>query len=185
MFPRRFIGMAIGALLLFGLLFVVAPNMQRDAWMQGYLMGQLAGGKDAGAAALLAPYMMHSGGPGFGGGFGFLLLIPLGFLFFVGVGKFMRYRAWQHGYGHGGPGGWHRHGPPPWAQGQGAPQGQAQPQTPDQPQGPPEGGQPQTPPWGQGGPPWAQWQQPPWGQWQQPPQTPPPPSSGSSDRPTE
>ncbi len=190
MFPRRFLGIAIGVLLLFGLLFVVGPSMQRDAWMQGYLVGQMASGKDAGSAALLAPYMMHQGGPGFGG-FGFFLLIPLAVLFFIGMGKFMRHRAWQHGYGggaqgwQGGPGGWHRHGPP-WAQ------GQPQPQNPDQPQGqPPEQGQTGTPPWGQGTPPWAAWQQPPWGQpsgappsnpWQGPPQSPPQPSApGGSD----
>ncbi|MFN8475823.1 MAG: hypothetical protein U0822_26825 [Anaerolineae bacterium] len=200
MVPRRFIGLAIGLLLVFGLLFVV-PSMQQNAWMQGYLMGQLAGGKDASSAALL-PYMMHGGGPGFGG-FAFLLLIPLGILFFVGVGKFMRYRAWQQGYGpggpqgwHGGPGGWHRYGPPPWAQGQGAPQGQEQPQNPDQPQGQPgDQGQQGTPPWGQGTPPWAAWQQspwgqqqgtPPWAQWQTPPQAPPAqPNPGAGDHPTE
>ncbi|MFN8499029.1 MAG: hypothetical protein U0641_14360 [Anaerolineae bacterium] len=195
MFPRRFIGIAIGLLLLFGLLFVVGPSMQHDAWMQGYLMGQLASGKDAGSAALLAPYMMQHGGPGFGG-FGFFLLIPLGILFFVGIGKFMRYRAWQHGYGPGvpgGPGGWHRHGPPPWAQGQPPQPGQGQPQHPDQPQGQPEQGQPGTPPWGQGTPPWGAWQQSPWGQqpgapwgqWPTPPQTPPDqPAPGAGDRPT-
>ena len=177
MFPRRFLAIAIGLLLIFGLLFVV-PSMQRDAWMQGYLMGQMASGKDAGSAALLAPYMMR-GGPGFGG-FGFFLLIPLGILFFVGLGKFMRFRAWQHGYG---PGGWHHHGPPPWAQGQ-PPQGPAQPQTPDQPQGPPpESGQPGGPPWGQGTPPWAAWQQPPWGATPTPP-PPQQPNPGASDRPT-
>ena len=182
MFPRRFLGIAIGLLLIVGLLFVV-PSMQRDAWMQGYLMGQLASGKDAGSTALLAPNMMHGYGPGFGGP-GFFLLIPLGILFFIGLGKFMRHRAWQHGYGQGGPGGWHHHGPPPWAQGQ-PQQGQAQPQTPDQPQGPrPEQGQPSTPPWGPGTPPWAAWQQPPWGQWQTPPQPSQPPTAGSGDRPT-
>lgn len=115
----RFLSFALVALLVIGLLVFGGSAMQRNAWTQGYLMGQAAANGDGNAAAALAPYMAR---PGFGGpGLGLLAcLLPLGFLAFLVfvVGGFFRHKAWQ---GAGGPPDhWRRqwkHGAGSWCQG--------------------------------------------------------------------
>lgn len=112
----RFLSFAFIALLVICLLALGGSAMQRNAWTQGYLMGQAAASGDGAASAALAPYMAY--GHGFGGftgpGFGFLAcLFPLGFLAFLAFafGGFFRHKAW-HGAG-GPPEHWH-HGAGPW-----------------------------------------------------------------------
>lgn len=125
MYPRRFPMFIITALIVIGLLMLGGSMIQRSAWTQGYMMGQLAA---KGADGAIAPYMAY--GPGFGGGpfaSGLGCLIPLGLLAlaFFAVGGFFRHRAWHGAEGHqGGPTeswNWHWHerhqGPPPWQQG--------------------------------------------------------------------
>jgi hypothetical protein len=97
MFPKRFLIIGAVALLILGLF--VLPSVQRDAWMQGYLAGQLAS-QDGGKAAPIAPYLYPGyGGMGYGphfGGFGALL----GFLFLLflifGLGRFFMHWAWRN-----------------------------------------------------------------------------------------
>lgn len=137
MYPRRFPMLLITALIVIGLLMLGGSMIQRSAWTQGYMMGQMAA---KGADGAIAPYLAY--GPGFGGGpwlGGFGCLLPLGLLalaFFV-VGGFFRHRAW---HGAGGPQGgppeawnwrWQHHhqGPPPWQQGPTDP-GEPKPETP-------------------------------------------------------
>jgi hypothetical protein len=78
---RRWIGLALVALLVIVIISTVGGSAQQNAWMQGYMAGRLSAGGDSGAA--LAPYVMP-GSPfmprygGFGHSFG--LFIGLGFL---------------------------------------------------------------------------------------------------------
>lgn len=81
MFTKRWIGFAFAILLVILVVSAIGGAGQRDAWMQGYMVGRLSTGADGGAA--IAPYMMYGGnfGPhfGFGGtgvfwGIGLLLL---------------------------------------------------------------------------------------------------------------
>ncbi len=80
MFGRRWIGLAVAALLVIVVISAANGSAQQNAWMQGYMAGRLSAGSDGGAAAL-APYMMPGGafGPHFGGAAPGLLL-GLGFL---------------------------------------------------------------------------------------------------------
>ena len=83
MFSKRWIGLALVALLLIGVISAVSGAGQRDAWMQGYLAGRLSTGEDDGSA--LTPYLMARGefGSHYGGfGAGLNCLIGLGFLLF-------------------------------------------------------------------------------------------------------
>lgn len=115
----RFLSFALVALLVIGLLVFGVSTMQRNAWTQGYLMGQAAAGGDGTAGFALAPAMAY--GHGFGApGFGLLAcLLPLGLLAFLvfAVGGFFRHKAW-HGAG-GPPDHWRQHwshGAGPWRQ---------------------------------------------------------------------
>ncbi len=115
MFPRRLvIGVVVGLLVL-GLLMTGISSMQRDAWMQGYLLGRLSTGSDGGTTGQLLPYLYPGyGGPHFGG-FGFIFFLGLLFLLFVGLRHFFRYQAWhQQGGPEGGPWGRRGHRPPWW-----------------------------------------------------------------------
>ncbi len=157
MFPRRFVGVIVAGLIALGVFMMVNANAQRDAWMQGYLLGRVSGGGSDAAASTLLPlvyggYLGH-GGPG---GFAPFLFIGLAALAFFGVTRAMRAAAWRH---HGG--GWGQPGQlPPWW---------------NQEQAPPPGDAPhaQTPPWSH---------RPPW--WGEPtPSTPAPEASESGPKP--
>jgi hypothetical protein len=121
----RFLVVALGVLLVIGLLIAGGSAIRRSAWSQGYMMGRLAAGGDDGEVVPYAPY----GYPGshlrpslFLCGVGPLFAVGLLFLLLVGAGKFFRFRAWREA---GGPQdeGWARHwhpphGPmPPWCWG--------------------------------------------------------------------
>lgn len=99
----RFLSFAVIALLLIGLLALGGSAMQRNAWTQGYLMGQAAASGDGSASAALAPYMAYGHGLGgglAGPGFGLLAcLFPLGLLAFLAFafGGFFRHKAWRGG----------------------------------------------------------------------------------------
>ncbi len=129
MTPRRFPMLIVTALIVVGLLMLGGSMIQRSAWTQGYMMGQMAakGGDNA-----LVPYMAY--GPGFGGApwlGGLACLFTLGLLALAAMafGAFFRHRAW-HGAGGpqagpqvgpqaGPPDVWrwrHPHAAPPWAQ---------------------------------------------------------------------
>ena len=91
MFGRRWIGLAVAALLIVVVFSAAGASAQRNAWTQGYMAGRLSAGTDG--AAALAPYMMMPGSPlspgygGFGGGSGGLViglgLLALGFLIVI------------------------------------------------------------------------------------------------------
>ena len=82
-------------LLVIALLIGGASSLQRNAWMQGYMMGQLGAGADGGAAV---PYMAYglqgSGGPGLGGGLAILLGLGLLALLFMGFSRVFLGRPW-------------------------------------------------------------------------------------------
>ena len=67
MYGKRFLMKALVGLLVIALLIGGASSLQRNAWMQGYMMGQLGAGGDGKA---VIPYMAYGlqgyGGPGFG-----------------------------------------------------------------------------------------------------------------------
>jgi hypothetical protein len=120
MFPRRFLIAGVVALVILGLIVSgITASVQRNAWMQGYLMGRLESGSTSGGsnAAPLAPYLYGYRAPyGGGGGFGWLGVILVVFLLFAGL----RVLRCAVGYAGGGPGG-RRYGPgqrhghrPPW-----------------------------------------------------------------------
>ncbi|HYN88557.1 MAG TPA: hypothetical protein VER55_08495 [Ardenticatenaceae bacterium] len=116
MFPRRLVVGALALLLLFGLLIGASGAAQRDAWMQGYMVGRLSAGGEGDAAAPLAPYFYGGGyrGPHFGG-LGLIFVLGLLFFLFGAVGKFFRCWGWRHSGGPGGgPWGRHGYGPPGW-----------------------------------------------------------------------
>ena len=78
---KRWIMVLLALLLVFGGIAAISGAAQRDAWMQGYMVGRMSA--DGDGASALAPYLLQSGGlmpraGGFGAGFG--LLIALGFL---------------------------------------------------------------------------------------------------------
>ena len=89
MYGRRFVWIAVAALLVFGLIFAFGMDSARQqAWMQGYMMGQMAaGGGGAQSVTPLLPYMaLQSGRMGGGGGsplllFGGILLVIFGLRF--------------------------------------------------------------------------------------------------------
>ena len=107
MVGKRFLMKALVGLLVIALLIGGASSLQRNAWMQGYMMGQLGAGGDGGAAL---PYMAYGlqgyGGPGLGGGLAILLGIGLLALLFMGFSRVFLGRPWAM---QGGPqGGAHR-----------------------------------------------------------------------------
>lgn len=158
MFPRRFMGIVIAGLIALGVFMSVSANAQRDAWMQGYLLGRVSGGGSDAAASTLLPliYGGHLGGSPFGG-FGPFLFIGLAALAVFGVSRAMRAAAWRH---HGGAWGQPGQLPPWWSQEQQTPPSDDAPRT-------------QTPPWGH---------RPPW--WSEPtPPTPAPETSESGPKP--
>jgi hypothetical protein len=85
MYGKRFLMKALVGLLVIALLIGGASSLQRNAWMQGYMMGQLSGGGDGKA---VIPYMAYGlqgyGGPGLGGGLAILLGVGLLALFVHG-----------------------------------------------------------------------------------------------------
>lgn len=124
MFPRRFVVVAAIALLILGLIMAGgAAAAQRQAWMQGYMLGRMSTGTDgANSLAPVLPYMV----PGYGGyagphfgGFGLLLGIGALFLLF-GFLRFVGCMAWRHGGPWGRRGMWG--GYPPDQPGQPGPQ---------------------------------------------------------------
>ena len=55
MFPRRFLVVALVALLALGLFTAINSTLQRDAWLQGYTLGRLSAGTQGGNVAPLPP----------------------------------------------------------------------------------------------------------------------------------
>ncbi len=157
MFPRRFMGVVVAGFIALGVFMMVNANAQRDAWMQGYLLGRVSGGGSDAAASTLLPLVyggyLGQGGPG---GFAPFLFIGLAALAIFGVSRAMRAQAWRH---HGGA--WGQPGQlPPWAK-------------PEQTPGSEDASRAQTPPWGHR-PPW-------WGD--APPSTPVPQTETSESGP--
>ena len=95
MYGKRFLMKALVGLLVIALLVGGASSLQRSAWMQGYMMGQLGAGGDGDAAI---PYMAYGlqgyGGPHLGGGLVILLGIGLLALLFMGFGRVFLGRPW-------------------------------------------------------------------------------------------
>ena len=95
MVGKHFLMKALGGLLVIALLIGGASSLQRNAWMQGYMMGQL-GASGGGSAAI--PYMAYGlqgyGGPHLGGGLAILLGIGLLALLFMGFGRVFHGRPW-------------------------------------------------------------------------------------------
>jgi hypothetical protein len=95
MVGKRFLMKALVGLLVIALLIGGASSLQRNAWMQGYMLGQLGAGSDGGAAI---PYMAYGlqgyGGPGLGGGLAILLGVGLLALLFMGFGRVFLGRPW-------------------------------------------------------------------------------------------
>ena len=106
MVGKRFLMKALAGLLVIALLMGGASSLQRNAWMQGYMIGQL-GANGGGSAAI--PYMAYGlqgyGGPHLGGGLAILLGIGLLALLFMGFGRVFLGRPWamQGGPQGGGP----------------------------------------------------------------------------------
>ena len=105
MYGKRFLMKALVGLLVIALLIGGVSSLQRNAWMQGYIMGQLSAG-GTGSAAL--PYMAYglqgNGGPGLGGGLAILFGIGLLALLFMGFGRMFLGRPWaMHDGPQGGP----------------------------------------------------------------------------------
>jgi hypothetical protein len=100
MHGKRFLVPALAGLLVIVLLFSGVSAMQRNAWSQGYMLGRLSTGADAGAVAPLMPYG-YSSGHSFGGGFGLVIGIGL-LLLLLGAGRAFHGRPWaMHGGPHG------------------------------------------------------------------------------------
>ena len=95
MYGKHYLMKALMGLLVIALLIGGASSLQRNAWMQGYMMGQLGAGADGGAAI---PYMAYGlqgyGGPGLGGGPAILIGIGLLALLFVGFSRVFLGRPW-------------------------------------------------------------------------------------------
>ena len=110
MYGKRFLMKALVGLLVIALLIGGASSLQRNAWMQGYMMGQLGAGADGGAAI---PYMAYGlqgyGGPGLGGGLAILLGLGLLALLFMGFSRVFLGRPWAM---QGGPQGGGQQGGP-------------------------------------------------------------------------
>ena len=104
MIYKRWIVVALAALLVIGVVSAVSGAGQREAWMQGYMAGRLSTGTDGTAA--LAPYMMPGGplGPHYGG-FGGGLFIGLGLL---ALGFFLVSRRLHGGRWNAGADEWHQ-----------------------------------------------------------------------------
>ena len=110
MHGKRFLMKALVGLLVIALLMGGASSLQRNAWMQGYMMGQLGAGADGGAAI---PYMAYGlqgyGGPHLGGGLAILLGLGLLAFLFMGFSRVFLGRPWamqgspQGGGQQGGP----------------------------------------------------------------------------------
>jgi hypothetical protein len=105
MFHKRWIVIAVAALIVFGIFSAVSGAGQREAWMEGYMAGRLSAGSDGSAA--LTPYLMpgspfgpHYGGSGPGLFFG---LAFLAFGLFL-VGRRLSGARWNEQ-----PGDWHQH----------------------------------------------------------------------------
>ena len=95
MVGKRFLMKALVGLLVIALLIGGASSLQRNAWMQGYMMGQLGAGTDGGAAIPYMAYGLQSyGGPGLGGGLAILLGFGLLALLFIGFGRVFLGRPW-------------------------------------------------------------------------------------------
>jgi hypothetical protein len=95
MYGKRFLMKALVGLLVIALLIGGASSLQRNAWTQGYMMGQLGAGSDGGAAL---PYMAYGlqgyGGSGLGGGLAILLGLGLLALLFVSLSRVFLGRPW-------------------------------------------------------------------------------------------
>jgi hypothetical protein len=95
MYGTRFLMKALVGLLVIALLIGGASSLQHNAWMQGYMMGQLGAGSGGGAAL---PYMAYGlqgyGGPGLGGGLTILLGVGLLALLFMGFRRVFHGQPW-------------------------------------------------------------------------------------------
>jgi hypothetical protein len=105
MHGKRFLMKVLVGLFVIALLIGGASSLQRNAWMQGYMVGQLGAGADGGAAM---PYMAYGlqgyGGPHLGGGLTILLGFGLLALLFMGFGRIFLGRSWaMQGGPEGGP----------------------------------------------------------------------------------
>lgn len=131
MFRGRFLGFLFVMLLAVGLLGLAGSSIYRAGWTDGYFVGKVADGAEAGEAAVVspAPAPQHYGrgfspaGSFFGTVVKCLLLLFLFGMFFKFIG-FVMWRTGGHGrwHKHGGPGRWHHKGhwgrphdgSPPW-----------------------------------------------------------------------
>jgi len=129
---RRYGLAAVVALLLLGLIFAFgADSARQQAWMQGYMMGQMAADGGSQNLAPVMPYLAYGGGR-MGGGFGSpLLLIGGGLMVLLGLKLIFGGPGHRHGWPKPGettepsgvPHGWH-HCPPWWGQQPQAPSGE-------------------------------------------------------------
>lgn len=115
MIDRRIIGLALAALLIFGLLTSLGFGAYRIGWSQGYLSGNIVAGSDNSESSPQPPQPIY--GYGYGHRLGhnpFFLAIGLFFkcglflLLFLMTAKFLRFGLWRMA---GGPGGksWAKH----------------------------------------------------------------------------
>jgi hypothetical protein len=105
MVGKRFLMKALVGLLVIAHLIGGASSLQRNAWMQGYMMGQLGASGDGKA---VIPYMAYGlqgyGGPGLGGGLAIFLGVGVLALLFIGFSRVFHGRPWATpGSPQGGP----------------------------------------------------------------------------------
>jgi hypothetical protein len=88
MSKTRFLLVPLTFLIIIGLLTVGGWATHRIGWSEGYRMGQLVAGGEAGAIAPYAPYGLSY--------FGLFLTVGLAFLLVLGlIGKLFRFWAWK------------------------------------------------------------------------------------------
>ncbi len=135
MFRGRFFGLLLAMLLVVGLLGLAGSSVYRAGWTQGYFVGKVADGGEAGATTVVSPEPAPGRALGYGHGFS-----PAGsffggmvkfFVFFIAIGMFFKFIGmlmWRKGghkgwhSGRGRHGGWGKHGhwgkhhdhTPPW-----------------------------------------------------------------------
>jgi hypothetical protein len=115
MVRSRFWRIGLGLLILVIGLAAIGGAIQRDAWMQGYMMGQLAA---SGEGQVVSPYMPY-GYPGSHSIWPWVIGIGLVLVLMAMAGKFLRFHAWKKAGG-APPEEWarhwrHSHGSvPPW-----------------------------------------------------------------------
>ena len=127
MFRGRFVGFLLAVLLVAGLLSLAGSSIYRAGWTQGYFVGKISDGGEAGRTAVVTPDSEPGRTPGYvhsfspaGSFFGAIVKVLLVFFLIGMFFKFIGLLFWhKHGW-HGGRGGWSWHGSkhyghtPPW-----------------------------------------------------------------------